>query len=198
MNDPQGLHSLFHGSVSAAAQRGIVRSISSAYRISWEYCQQRYDERLRAQAWGYLRWIQTDNELLGVGDHFGKVSRFEKNTKNTHLGHTELHFGQLVLTAAAVPVGGSKPRRAAYREILAESNQLNLFEHHAKKKQIWGVILHTPNVVTHEPLHIKVGFIAKDYEGFAADLIDLKAIVDAAGHDDGLDLRFRADEDTGG
>ncbi|MCH7870584.1 MAG: hypothetical protein IID33_02685, partial [Planctomycetes bacterium] len=50
---------------------------------------------------------------------------------------------------------------------------------HAKKKQIWGVILHTPNSASHQPLRIQVGFIAKDYDGFAAELIDLKVIVEA-------------------
>lgn len=200
MNDPQGLHPLFHKSIPPEAQRGIVRALISAYRLSWEHCEQLYDERIRAQAWGYLRWLQTDNELLGVGDRFGKVGKFMKNTDQTHLGHAELHFGQIVLTAAAVQVGRGKPRQAAYRDLLAESNQLQLFQHHAKKKQIWGVILHTPNSVTHRPLRIQVGFIAKDYEGFAAELIDLKAIVDAMDVTDSQAaprLRLRTDKETG-
>ena len=200
MYDPQGLHRLFHESVPPQAQRGIVRAIMSAYSLSWERCEQWYDERLRPQAWGYLRWLQTDNELLGVGDRFGKVGKFKKNTELTHLGHTELHFGRLVLTAAAVQDGRGKPRRAAYRDLLAESNQLQLFERHAKKKQIWGVILHTPNSASHQPLRIQVGFIAKDYNGFAAELIDLKVIVEAMESTDAKAaprLRLRTDEEAG-
>ena len=56
---------------------------------------------------------------------------------------------------------------------------MNLFERHAKMGRIWGVILHQPINMKHEPRFIKVGFIAKDYKGFAAELIDLQAIVDA-------------------
>lgn len=174
MYDPQGLHQRFDNAVPQVAQAAIVKGIEVAYRLSDEECKREYDQRLHTQAWGYLRWLRVDSELLGVGDRFGKVGFFKPNTESTHIGHTELHFGDIVLTAASIQARGRRPRSAAYRDLLAESNQLGLFEHHrtANKDKLWGLILHVPNVAARHPLDVLVGFLTRD--GFAGELIDLK------------------------
>lgn len=189
------LHQLFDREVPAAAQRGIVKGIEVAYRVSDESCKRDYDARLWPQAWGYLRWLQVDSQLLAVGERFGKASQFPKNTPNTHIGHTELTFGQLVLSAACIQPGGNgKVRAAAYRDILSESNQLQLFERHAKKKKLWAAILHVPNVAARVPLRIYIGFVAADYT-FAAPKLDLVAHV--AAKKSATDLKLRKMDETG-
>ena len=177
MNDPQQLVARFDQSVPPEAQKGIVRAINSAYSAANEIAKKELDQRMWPQAWGYLRWLKVDSELLSVGERFGRVARFASNTEDTHLGHTELHFGDLVLTAACVQSRGRRPRAATYRDLFAESNQALLFEemrqHITGKNKIWAVVMHVSNVAAKVPLHIDVGFFAKD-RSLAAPLIDLK------------------------
>lgn len=180
MNDPQALIPLFHEHVSDDAQRAIYRAIHTAYEAADEMARRELHEKFAPQAWGYFRWLKLDSELMSVGERFGNASVFEYNTPDTHIGHTELHFGRIMLTAACVPIKGRKPRPAAYRDMLAENNQLELFEQQRKRVpdcQIWAVVLHVPNVPARRPLHIHVGFISPDNQ-LAAQLIDLKSRVE--------------------
>lgn len=181
VDDPQGLVKKFGRDVPEAAQTAIFRAVELAYRTADELVRKELHEAMWDQSWGYFRWLKLDSELLSVGERFGHVSRFEKNTDQTHIGHTELHFGDLILTAAMVPVRGRKPRAAAYREFLAESNQLQLFEERRRnqeKGKLWAVILHVPNVSGRTPLHVDVGFFAQD-NTLAAPLVHLKERVEA-------------------
>lgn len=185
MIQTERLHDLFHREVPDQVVRAIVRAIETGYRASSECCQEQYAREIQHQAWGYHRWLQIDSELLAVGQRFGNTSRFESNTEQTHIGHTELHFGRLVLTATCVQTRGCIPKYAKYREQLAVSNQFSLFpervKRHAQNDKIWVAIMHVPNVAARTPLHIYAAFVTTDQDGvgFACEHIDLVQIAEA-------------------
>lgn len=185
MSQTDNLQDLFLKTVSGQVIRAIVRGIETGYRASSDCCKEQYAREVQHQAWGYHRWLQIDSELLAVGKRFGNVSRFESNTEQTHIGHTELHFGPLVLTATCVPTRGCIPKYAKYREKLAMSNQLSLFEEraalHAQNQKIWVAVMHVPNVAARAPLHIFAAFVTADQfgVGFACEHIDLMQIAES-------------------
>ncbi len=176
------IHEQFKRHVPIDAVKGIVTAMEIGYQAAWDVCGRELCDEIRNQAWGYLRWLKIDSELMGVGQRYGKASHFELNTHNTHIGHTELHFGPFILTAIRTANQDSKPNKAAYRDCLAEANQLKLFERPAEDGsdvvKIWGAIQHVPDVKSHRPASIRVVFYDKDY-ALACPSIDLRAMIAA-------------------
>lgn len=176
------LHQQLLAHVPVEAQRAIVRAFKMAYSMSEEICNREFDERQRVQSWGYVRWLKIDSELLKVGERFGRVEHFPCNTENTHIGHTELHFGPFILTATRIQDRGRVPSHAAWRERLATLNETSLFEcmrgiEPTNSGQIWAPLLHVPNVHDRTLKGLYVGFLTSENR-YACEHFDLLAHVD--------------------
>jgi hypothetical protein len=179
--DPQRFHDEFDANVSMEVQQAIVRGVGDGYARTWSKCEADYEDECKLQAWQYSRWNAIDSALLAVGKRFksaGVSASFILNTEGSVIRHTELRVGKFIMTAAAVLAREDSPRPAAYRDLLAESNEdvYSLFTRTRPKSPstIWVPLLHIPDIKTKMPRAIFAAFPDKDYN-FACEHIDLLA-----------------------
>lgn len=159
--DPQRLHELYDHHVTAEIQRALVMGVAEGYRVTWESCAV-FEDEVRVQAWRYSRWNGIDSAILQVGRRFkgdGVQADYVANTCETDVCHAQLTIGPLLITAHAVQDIEELPRSAAYRDLLAESNQETLFGPPRKKpEKLWVPLLHIPNPERKLPSAVFVAF----------------------------------------
>lgn len=176
-HDPQRLAKIFFDSVPEQVCQALPRCLSAGYADAWRQVKDNLDPRIWQQAWGYNRWLTIDSQLLAFAMRFrevGVVAKFKHNTVATHMKHTELQIGRVVLTAAAVMMRNDYPKEATYRTTLAESNQPLLFPNRKPRADhpLYVILRHVPNTSTRQPLHADITF-PDGLRGWAADPLPL-------------------------
>lgn len=174
--DPQQLHQLYESHVGPDLQRALVAGVVEGYRTTWESAKD-LQEEVQVQGWRYTRWNGVDSAILAVGKRFksaGVKAAYVANTCETDVKHTELTIGPIVITVASVQDRNELPRSAAYRDNLAESNQLLFGDERIRPDRLWVPLLHIPNPELKLPAAIYAAF-PDGTDQFAAEHLDLLA-----------------------
>jgi hypothetical protein len=170
---------LFDAEVSLDIQRALLRSIFENYAQSSEFCWANFSGPQAKNLSGYHRWAKIEDEWAGIAVRFtGRLTVETQSYKNGTGFYNEVTCGRVVLTQSCVAFPDEAPRRAQFRQTLAQSGQFSLFTSNDVPADgyLYAVLIHGVDVLSERrsrPAFARIEFPDQECRRFLAGGIDL-------------------------
>lgn len=158
----------------------ICLCLIRAYREAYSYCRENYAGEEAFDLYPNVRRAMFERNWRTRMTRYRDVQIEPTLNYGGNCHHTEMRRGAIVLTSSAVESPGTLVRHAIFRESLAQSSQLELFQELLKrpaKGSLYAILLHGPTgIMLREPQFIQVAFPANDLSSYVENThIDLLA-----------------------
>jgi hypothetical protein len=121
------LEQVFSAQMPEEFQRRILGSVFSSYQISKEQCRIQFAPTEAVNVEPFYRRGVLEGHLRDAAGLSAQLTARIARAEGSNWNHTEIHGGQVVLTASAVSRAGALVRKSDYRIDLAQTNTPTLF-----------------------------------------------------------------------
>jgi hypothetical protein len=159
-----------------AAQRGFIRAVFDARRVSNELARQEHadPEADNSEPWEMRAKLQ--GHMRGIAEITPGLSAVTVKSGGTWWNHVEVCAGPLVITAHSVSVPCGPLPSSKYQLTLASDNQLALFDDARRPTKLYAMLLHSryrgrnpqdSRLFGHLPGSLYLAFPFSDMKGYA-------------------------------
>jgi actin-related protein len=174
---PHDIATLFHNEVSDPLLKDMCRAICKACQQAHALCNINFRDEEAHDVLPHLRRAFGESNIRDIATRHNGVSAESQQNVAKNCYHTRIHSGSVVLTVSYVSQRGEVVREAAFRNILAWTNQLHLFKKEqipSKDTSLYSVLLYGNDRRWPEvPSFLQIAFLHPNGQEYLSDPIDL-------------------------